>query len=124
MRRHHISFFHAWNGIIYNFSTQPNFRVHIFFALLAVILGFYFQIEPWQWLIVVFTITLVIVAEMINTALESIVDLVTTEHQENAKIAKDTAAGMVLVTAIMSLIVAILIFAPYFIDYLPLITYN
>lgn len=113
MRRHYISFSHAWDGIVHNFTTQPNFRVHLIFAILAILAGLYFKITSTQWLIITFTITLVIVAEMINTALESMVDLITSEHRQHAKIAKDTSAGMVLITAILAIIVAAIVFLPY-----------
>lgn len=113
MRRHHISFLHAWDGIVHNFTTQPNFRVHLAFAIAAITAGYYFDIEAWQWLIIIFTITLVIVAEMINTALEAMVDLITSEYRKNAKVSKDTSAGMVLVTAIAAVIIGIVIFLPH-----------
>lgn len=112
MKRHTISFKHAFSGLVYNLTTQPNFRIHIFFASLAITLGFYLKILRWEWLVLILTILLVIAAEMVNTALEAMTDLITEEYKENAKIAKDTAAGMVLVTAIGSVIVGIFILGP------------
>ena len=113
MKKHHVSFKHAWHGIYHNLSTQPNFRIHLVAAALVTLAGVYFSIQPWEWIILAFTIILVLVTEMINTTIESMVDLITTEHRQQAKIAKDTSAGMVLVTAIASLIIALLIFVPH-----------
>ena len=113
MKRHHISFKHAWDGILHNLKTQPNFRVHLFIGSLTILAGYYFRLAAWEWLILIFTITLVLIAEMINTAIESMVDLLTSEHRKHAKIAKDTSAGMVLVTALSSIIVGVIIFIPH-----------
>lgn len=113
MKKHHISFTHAWDGVVYNLKTQPNFRIHILAALLVIFSGYYLGLQPWEWLILLFTIALVITAEMINTAIESVVDLLTDQHHLSAKIAKDTSAGMVLVAATFSIIIGIIIFTPY-----------
>jgi undecaprenol kinase/diacylglycerol kinase (ATP) len=94
-------------------KTQPNFRIHLFFALLAIATGYYLQLLPWEWLVIIFTITLVLVAEMINTALESMTDLITNEYRESAKVAKDTAAGMVLVTAACAVTIGLIIYLPH-----------
>jgi len=63
--------------------------------------------------IIVFTIILGLSSEMINTAIEAMTDLITTEHRENAKIAKDVAAGMMLTTAMGAVVIAIFIFVPH-----------
>ncbi len=113
MRKHVVSFRHAGEGIWYNLQTQPNFRFHLLAAILATVLGLWLKIKPWEWLILVFTFALVIIAEMTNTAMESLTDLVSPQISPQAKIAKDTAAGMVLMTAIGSLIVGAIIFLPH-----------
>lgn len=113
MKKHHVSFKHAWDGIFYNLTTQPNFRFHLLATLVVIIAGFYFQLSSFEWLILAFTISLVIVAEMLNTAIESMVDLLTSEHHLSAKIAKDTSAGMVLVAALTSVIVGLVVFLPH-----------
>lgn len=109
---HHISFKYAWEGIKYAFTTQPNFQVHAFFSLITIVAGIYFNLSSIEWLILAFTITLVIVSEMINTALESMTDLIHEKHHLKAKIAKDVSAGMVLVSAIAAVIVGLTIFIP------------
>lgn len=113
-RVHTISFYHAWNGIMYAFKTQPNFRFHFFAAFCVIVAGFYFDIGKLEWVIIGFTIMTVLVAETINTAIEQVVDLLTDKYHLNAKHAKDVSAGMVLVAAIFSVFVALIIFTPYF----------
>lgn len=112
LHQHTISFMHAWEGIRWALTTQPNFRVHISFAILALIFGFYFQISYVEMSLIVFAIVLGLTAEMINTALEAMTDLITSEWKKEAKIAKDVSAGMMLLSAIGTVIVAIFIFGP------------
>lgn len=110
---HRISFKHAWDGVLYAFKTQPNLRFHGFFGLSVIFAGFFFQITKIEWFIISFTILLMFTAEMVNTALESMTDLITTEHRKKAKIAKDVSAGMVLINAIGSVVIGLIIFIPY-----------
>ena len=115
MRRriHVISFRHAWDGLVYAFTSQPNFCVHFLFALFAILLGCYFRITQTETLVLVFTISLVFVAELLNTAIESMTDILIIEYSKHAKIAKDVAAGMVLFSAFTSLVIGAIIFLPY-----------
>lgn len=112
LRKHHISFKNAFNGIIWAFRTQPNFRIHFALSLLVVILGVWYKITPVEWTILVMTIVFGLGVEMVNTSIEAMTDLITTKYHENAKIAKDTAAGMMLLTAIGASLVGSLIFLP------------
>lgn len=112
IRKHHISFQNAFSGIRWAFRTQPNFRVHVTLSLAAIFLGIYLRITSIEMTIIVFTIVLGLTAEMINTALESMTDLITTEWRQQAKIAKDVSAGMMLIAAAGAVIIAILVFGP------------
>lgn len=112
-RTHIDSFKDAFAGLTWSFKTQPNFRIHLILALIAILLSWFFQITFIEFAIIVFTIVLGLTAEMINTSIESMTDLITTEYRESAKIAKDVAAGMMLVTAIGAILVAIAIFIPH-----------
>lgn len=112
-QRHTISFRHALDGVIYTITTQPNFRVHLIAAVIAVSAGFYFGLTSAEWSVIIFTIGLVLVAEMINTSIESVVDLAAEQFHQLAKVAKDVSAGMVLVTAVMAVITGLLIFLPH-----------
>lgn len=112
LHRHHISFQNAWSGLWWAITTQPNFRVHIALSLFAVYLCWFLEVTPVEWTIVVFTIVLGLTAELVNTSLEAMTDLITHEWRKDAKIAKDVAAGMMLTVAIGALCVAALIFGP------------
>ena len=113
LRKHHISFQNAFAGILWAVRTQPNFRVHLVCSFIALSLGLYFHITTVEMTIIVFTILLGLAGEMINTAIESVTDLVTTEWREQAKIAKDVSAGMMLLIATGAVVVAVFIFSPY-----------
>ena len=113
LRKHHISLKNAWSGLWWALTTQPNFRVHALLSLLALFLSWYFAISSLEFSVVIFTICLGFTAEMINTAFESMTDLITTEWKQEAKIAKDVAAGMMLTVAITALIIAWIIFWPH-----------
>lgn len=112
IRHHHISFKHAWDGLLWAFTTQPNFKVHILLSISVLILGFIFQITYIEMTILVLTIVFGLGIEMVNTSIETLTDLVTAEYRQSAKIAKDVAAGMMLVAAIGAVGVTALIFIP------------
>ena len=111
--QHTISFKHAFDGLRWAIQTQPNFRIHIFLTLLALTLAWYFRITRPELIVILFTIVLGFTAEMINTSIEAMTDLITTEYRKDAKIAKDVAAGMMLVTAVGAAVVGCVIFIPY-----------
>ncbi len=112
MKHHHISIKNAWNGIVWSFRTQPNFKIHLTCALIAVLAGIFFHISRVEMTIIILTIVFGLGVEMVNTAIEAMTDLITTEWRTEAKIAKDVAAGMMLLTAIGTVIVALYIFYP------------
>ena len=98
---------------MWSIRTQPNFRIHLVLSIFALLGGWYFRVTSTETLILVFMIILGLAAEMINTAIESMTDLITREWRAEAKIAKDVSAGMMLITAVGALIVAFVIFFPY-----------
>ena len=107
------SFGYAFEGLWHALKNNRNLRIDFVAALIVIILSFIFQVNPYEKGILGITILIVICSEMINTALEEMVNLITSEHRLEAKIAKDVAAGMVLVAAIGSVIIGIYIFVPY-----------
>lgn len=113
LKRLLYSFKHAFEGVIYAFAHDQNLRVHFLVALLVMIASIIFRVNPFEMGILGVMILLVICTEMINSAIEKMVDLITSEHKKEAKVAKDVAAGMVLLAAIGSIIVGILIFLPH-----------
>lgn len=113
LHKHHISLKTALDGLLWAIRTQPNFRIHLALSIFALLGGWYFRVTSTEMLILVFMIILGLAAEMINTAIESMTDLITREWRAEAKIAKDVSAGMMLITAAGALIVAFVIFIPY-----------
>jgi diacylglycerol kinase (ATP) len=107
------SFKYAFEGVHYAFKNDKNLLVHLLVAFLVINVSIALHVEPYQMAILGLTMMMVITAEMINSAIEKMVDLITKEHRQEAKIAKDVAAGMVLVTAIAAAIIGTLIFLPY-----------
>ncbi len=108
-----ISFKYAWAGISYAFTTQRNFRVHTGLGIAAIVLCWALRVTTPEIAIICLTIGAVLVMEILNTALESLVDLTVGQtYHELAKVAKDCAAGAVLMAAIIALLIAALIFVP------------
>lgn len=111
-----ISVGHAIDGIEYAVNHERNVKIEILFGILVSIAGFLFHISIFEWLVILLTIAMVITLEFINTAIERVVDLVTTDYKELAKSAKDVAAGAVLFMSLFSVIIGIVIFLPKIIE--------
>lgn len=102
-----VSFKYAWAGLVYAFRTQRNFRIHVVVGSVAIALSFILQLSRVEVAIIGLTIGAVLTMELLNTALESVVDLTVEQtYHELAKIAKDCAAGAVLISALVSVLVA------------------
>lgn len=108
---------YAFEGVRYAFIHNQNLRVHFYAACLVILASIILHVTTFEKSILGVMILLVFSAEMINTALEQMTDLIKKEHNAEAKIAKDVAAGMVLLISIGSVIVGILIFLPYIEQY-------
>lgn len=106
------SFTYPIKGLRYAYNNEQNLAFDVGMALVAFIFGFLFRINKVEWLVLVLTIGLVISCELINTAIEAVVDLVTEEYHPLAKVAKDTSAAAVFVFAIVAVIVGLIIFLP------------
>ncbi len=114
-----VSFRYASSGLSYAFLTQRNFRLHALIGTIAVGLGLFLQLPNVELAVIALTSALVMAMELVNTALESVVDLtIGQEYHELAKIAKDCAAGAVLMLAIAALFIAIFLLLPAFLAYL------
>jgi diacylglycerol kinase (ATP) len=112
------SFKYAITGIHYAFRNEQNLVIHLIIATLVIAASIIFNVTPYEMGILGLTMLMVIATEMVNTALEKMVDLITKEHRVEAMIAKDVASGMVLITAIGSVIIGLLIFIPHILDYI------
>lgn len=106
------SFKYALEGIIYCFRTQRNMRIHLSAAAIAVAASLVLRITRLELIIVLMTISIVITCELINTAIEKAVDTATEEYHPAAKVAKDVAAGAVLISAINAAAVGCIVFGP------------
>ena len=108
------SFIDAWknafNGIIYATTTQSNIKRQLIIAVVVVIISLFFNLNRAEFLCFLFTIVLILFAEMVNTAIETVVDLYVDVYHPKAKIAKDVAAGGVVITTINAIIVAYFLF--------------
>lgn len=106
------SFGYAFEGIATAISKERNMKIHCVMMILVVAAGTLLHISAMEWCICLILFGLVISLEMVNTAIEAVVDLVTEERKPLAKLAKDTAAGAVLVAAFMAAMAGCIIFVP------------
>ena len=113
LKKQIYSFSYAWKGIAHGFCREQNLRFHLCVALLTVVAGWGVGISRMEWIAVILCIGGVIAAELMNSAIERVVDLASPTLHPLAGQAKDLAAGAVLVTAIAAVIVGIVIFLPY-----------
>ena len=111
-KRHTISVGHAVDGLIWSLKTQPNYRIHLFLSILSIIGGVVLKISYYEFLIIILLITVGLVIETINTALEQATDAIDTKIREDIKITKDVSAAAMLIYAIGSFIIACIIFIP------------
>ena len=94
------------------FRSETNFRIHLTGAFLAILLSTYLSISRIEWVAIILCIVLVLAAEVFNTSIEKLVDLMHPERSDKAGVIKDISAGAVLITAIGSLVVAGIILGP------------
>ncbi len=106
------SFKHAFRGIWVFVSTQHNAWVHLFALCVVVILGYVFSVSAIEWIALIFSIGLVLCMEAINTAIEFDIDLTSPEYHPFARDTKDVAAGAVLMSTIVAVIIGLIIFVP------------
>jgi diacylglycerol kinase len=118
MKKFLKGFHFAFEGLVHAFKTQVNMRFHLFAAFLVVIFAIYFKITLQEWLWVLLSIALVFSAELLNTALEALTDLASPEIHPLAKIAKDSAAAAVLTLAIFAILVGLIVFLPYLLEFI------
>lgn len=108
----------ALEGIRVSFINEKNIRFHLFFSVFVIVFGIIFNLTQTEWMLIFFSIAGMIVVEMINTAIERVVDLVTDQYHPLAKQAKDIAAGAVLIYAILSVVIGMIIFIPKILSFI------
>lgn len=110
---------HALNGVLLMFKSERNFRIQFSFFIVAIALGAIFNISSIEWIAVLLCSGLVLSLEMVNSAIEKTCNRITTNQEGTIQWIKDVTAGAVLIVSVISLIVGVLIFAPYFYLLLP-----
>jgi diacylglycerol kinase len=106
-------FHYAFNGLWYALRSQRNVRVHVVIACLAIIMGIVLRISAIEFAMIFVAITGVFIAEMFNTVIELCVDLASPEYHPLAKVAKDVAAGAVLLSAMLSVAIGLFVLGPH-----------
>ena len=111
------SFGYAFEGIGYALKTVNNLKIHLLFTLLVIVGGIFFELSPTEFYVCLIFVALVISLELINTAIEEVVDLASPEIHPIAKRSKDVAASAVLFSAVVSFIVGVSIFLPKIVEF-------
>ena len=106
------SFKYAIEGFVSSFKTERNMKIHVSAMILVIILGIYFKLNKIEWCFIAIAIAAVISGELFNTAIETVVDMISPEKNPKAKLAKDIAAAAVLALAIGAVAVGLIIFIP------------
>lgn len=112
IHRHTQSFGHAWRGVLHALRTQPNFVIHLVISTCALLLGYMVNISIIENILIIFVIMGGLAIELLNTAIEEACNAIDSTFREEIKIAKDAAAGAMLIYAIGAIIIAALIFLP------------
>src|SRR5579883_226169 len=112
------SFGFAFRGLLHTLRTQRNMRVHLKVACCALLAGVLLHISAGEFALIFVAIGIVFVTEMFNTAIELTVDIATQEYHELARIAKDVAAGAVLVSAMLAVVIGLFVFVPHLLHFL------
>ena len=113
------SFGYAFQGIKFAVTLDQNIRFHLVFGFIVLILSLFLRVSKTELLFVIFAIFFVVITEMINTAIEEMTNLILKEHSREAKIAKDVAAGSVLLSAIFAVIVGLVVLIPHALILIP-----
>jgi len=112
------SFRHALRGIAGGIKTEKNFRVMLFCFGLVLAANIIFKVTSTEWLITLISSGMVLATELLNSAIEKTVDLVTDDYHDLAKAAKDYSSGAALIVSIASFAAALIIYLPYFINFI------
>ncbi len=110
------AFKHAIDGIVFFFKNETHAKIHLLAFISVMVLSFYFAIKSSEWLAILLVSALVICLEMLNSAIENLTDLASPEINPLAKKAKDLAAGSVLFSSCIAIIIGLIIFIPKFLE--------
>ena len=116
IKRFFRSFKYSIEGLDYAYKNEQSMTIHVFISIAIIVMGLFFKITSIEWLIVFVIIGVVMGTELLNTAIEAVVDLVSPEKHPLAKIAKDTASAAVFVYSMIALVAGLIVFLPKIID--------
>lgn len=108
------SFKYASRGIKLAIKEERNFRIMLISFIILVCFGLYFNLDKVEWIMILITSGIVLVAELFNTTIENMMDMISPDYHVMTEHIKDLSAGAVLITAIFSIIVGLIVFIPYF----------
>jgi diacylglycerol kinase len=112
------SYWYALSGIKLIITNERNFRIQLITVILVIGLGLFFQVSHTDWVFLSLVTALVLISESFNSVIEAVCDTVSQEYRVNIRYAKNVSAGAVLVSAMVSLVTGIIIFAPYVLEFL------
>lgn len=110
------SFKYSYEGLKYAYTNEQSMTIHMITSFIVILMGFYFKIKTIEWILAFVVIGVVMGTELLNTAIEAVVDLVSPEKHYLAKIAKDTASAAVFVYSMIALVTGLMVFMPYIIN--------
>ncbi len=113
--RHLRSYKYAWRGLREIFLGEVNFKILLLFAVIVVLVGLFLGLNAVEWIIVAFILTFLLVSEAFNKSIETACDAICVDYCDDIRFAKDVSAGAVLLVAILSVIVIMVIYWPYFV---------
>ena len=116
IERYIKSFFHAVDGLKYSVKEEHNIIIILLCAVIAILFSIYFKIDNNQFLFIIAMIGAIMAAELINTAIEATIDIVSPKYSDLAKIAKDTASSATLILCVTALLGGIIIFLPLILE--------
>lgn len=108
------SFMYAFKGLFRVFREEQNLKIQLFFGTIAICLGFVFEIKPIEWCFIIISIFLVLLMEIINSAIERVTDVLKPRIHQYVKEIKDIMAAAVMLASLVSVIIGLIIFLPYF----------
>ena len=112
LKKRLLSFRYAYQGIMYLLKQEHNARIHVTAGVFTIILGMILKLQAWEWVAVVLMVTLVIIVETINTAIENLCDFISQDRSQEIKIIKDLGAAAVLISALMAGVTGLIIYTP------------
>lgn len=112
IKRFFYSIKYSFNGLIYAYKNEKSLAIHGILSIITIILGFILQISHTQWAVILIALAAILAFELVNTAMEAAIDLVTLEYKELARIAKDCCSGATFVMSLIGFIIAMVTFVP------------